>query len=185
MSKPTFFEAFTNNTLKLNPPLPESELEKILGKEKLQPSEALLKFWKKVGPGELTSSSIEIAQPSGPQKLDASQYEEYIGISKVANRNVFFIGTTWDGTDSVTFWYEFADGDDKGHLVVFPYSTLAVYALDKTTADLIDFIKEVKYDDEANLSSELDNQFIKNAEPLSDSDDSGSDQEDDNYSPGE
>ena len=121
MSNQTFFEAFTNGTLKLNPPVSESELEKILSKDKLQPSEGLLRFWQKVGPGEIKTSSIEITQPLGPQKIDPIQYEGFAGISKYANRNVFCIGTTWDGTDSMTIWYELADGDDKGKLLVFPY----------------------------------------------------------------
>lgn len=185
MTEETFFEAFTNKSLKLNPPLSESEIEKIIGKEKLQPSEGLLKFWQKVGPGDITSSSINIASPSTSQKIDPTLYEGYSGISKVANRNAFYIGTTWDGTDSTAFWYELADGDDKGNLVVFPCSALAVYKLDKTTGDLIDFVKGVKYTADANLSKEIDDKFLKNEEPLSESNDSYSDQEDDDYSPEE
>ena len=168
MSSQTVYQAFLNHTLEINPPQSETEIEEIIKNSPLKPSKALIDLWKKVGPTEILYSSIKIEPPSASQEVNPNRFEGYSGFSKVAHQKVFFVGSSWYGTDSRTYWYEIADGEHKGKLVVFSYGALAVYLLDKTIKDLLDCIKEARYSEDVNLSEVLDKNIIGSTPPLKD-----------------
>ncbi|OHT10509.1 hypothetical protein TRFO_20181 [Tritrichomonas foetus] len=147
----TVYQAFKDGRFKLNKPVSEADLEAQIYKFQFKPSEGLMKLWKAVGPGFIVSASITVSQPKDAEILSSTRFGGYSDYEEIGERYAFYIGNTWDGTDSCTHWYELADGEDKGQLVVMSYGDLRCYKLTKTTEDLLEEIKLIQFN-----SNEMD-----------------------------
>ena len=164
---------------KVGKTLSNDELIKMLGTTALQPSPGLFELWTNIG--KCTDYDVYFHGPCEPMKLTKEKYEGCGGISKLDGRLVFNIGIVYDGTDSSTRYYEFADGEEKGQIIFICHNDDHFQITNLTTEEYVDFLKKQIYRWE--ISDDILNLFIDRTIEMSDSEESYSENYSSQYSP--
>ena len=146
--------------VEIKPPQNKEEVEQIISKLEFSPSEGLKELWLNAAPGYFSRNyQVKIYKPGTLREFKKDEEGDgFIGFKKIKGLHGYAVLQLWSDTDSRISIYEMVEGEDKGKLICFPFSDIAIYHSGKTIEDLFTVFEQLEWKDP---DDDIDNTFNK------------------------